>query len=287
MPLVRGGAVDSVLIVGRRADLPFTKADVDQLEEFGAIAALLIRNARLLADAEHTSRAKSNFINLAAHEFGTPISVIRGYVEMLADETLGSIGDRQREPIEAVRSTINDLATRVDQLLAASRLEAGMPAPAPDIHLSSELTGVVRGAIVRARDRARLIDADISADVPSTEIPVQGTERDLGIVLDNLLNNAMTYSHGPARIKVNVEDGEAPRVRVIDSGIGIPVTARERIFDQFYRVDDSDFGYPSGTGLGLYISRRLAERWGGQLYLERSTPGEGSVFTLRLQRRKA
>jgi signal transduction histidine kinase len=286
MPLVRGGEVDSVLIVGRRADRRFTQADVDQLEELGALAALLIRNARLLADAEETSRAKSNFINLAAHELGTPISVIRGYIEMLADETLGPIGARQREPVAAVRSTVNDLASRVDQLLAASRLEAGTSETSFDLHLSAELTGVVRDAIQRSRDRATLIGADISFDVPGVEIPVEGSEHDLGIIIDNLLNNAMTYSRTPAQIRVQVEDGEAPEVKVVDSGIGIPVGARERIFDQFYRVDDAEFGYPSGTGLGLYISRRLAERWGARLFLERSNPGQGSVFTLRLQRQK-
>jgi two-component system OmpR family sensor kinase len=74
---------------------------------------------------------------------------------------------------------------------------------------------------------------------------------------------------------------------VIDNGIGVPEWAKERIFEQFYRVDDVQFGYPSGTGLGLYISRRLAERYGGQLFLERSSPTEGSVFTLRLQRPNA
>ena len=203
---------------------------------------------------------------------------------MLADETLGPMSPRQREPVEAVRSMVNELATRVDQLLAASRLEA---AASLDVRLSAELTGVVRKAVARARDRAMLVGADISAEVPDESIPVEGDERDLGIVLDNLLNNAMTYSRTPARIRVEVVDGEEPAVRVLDAGIGIPVGARERIFDQFYRVDDADFGYPSGTGLGLYISRRLAERWGGRLFVERSEPGQGSVFTLRLMRQKA
>src|SRR2546429_9720051 len=86
MPLVRGGVVESVLIVGRRVDRPFAQSDVDQLEELGAIAALLIRNTPLLAEAESSSRAKSSFINLAAHELGTPISGWRGNTEMVADE---------------------------------------------------------------------------------------------------------------------------------------------------------------------------------------------------------
>jgi len=287
MPLVRGGEVDSVLIVGRRTGTPFSQAEVDQLEEMGAIAALLIRNARLLADAESSSQAKSNFINLAAHELGTPISVIRGYVEMLADETLGPMTSKQRGPMDAVRKTIGELADRVDQLLIASRLEAGMSPAFRARDQATDIAAAVRDAIGRARDRARLIGADIRSEVPEGKMLVEGSARDVGIILDNLLNNALTYSHPPAQVRIEVVDAESAQVKVSDSGIGIPEVARERIFEQFYRVDDAEFGYPSGTGLGLYISRGLAERCGGELILERSEPGEGSVFTLRLRRHTA
>jgi signal transduction histidine kinase len=287
MPLVRGGEVDSVLIVGRRTGTPFSQAEVRQLEEMGAIAALLIRNARLLADAESSSQAKSNFINLAAHELGTPIAVIRGYIEMLADETLGPMTSEQRGPMEAVRKTTGELADRVDQLLIASRLEAGVGHAFPARGQTTDIAAAVQDAIGRARDRARLIGADIHADVPEGKMMVNGSTWDIGIILDNLLNNAMTYSHPPARVRIEVVDGDSAQVKVSDSGIGIPEVAKDRVFEQFYRVDDVEFGYPSGTGLGLYISRGLAERCGGQLILERSEPGEGSVFTLRLKRHTA
>ena len=283
MPFVRAGAVDGVLIVGRRADRPFAQRDVDQLEELSAIAALLIRNARLLAESESTSRAKSNFINLAAHELGTPISVIRGYIDMLADETLGPVSEEQKGPMQSVRTMANDLAVRVDQLLTASRLEAGTPPRLPAMAHAVDLTVAVHEALSRARDRARLIGATLAAEMPSGPVEVAADPRDLAIICDNLVNNAMTYSRPPAEVRVEVvADGEAALLRVTDRGIGIPEHARERIFDQFYRVDDAEFGYPAGTGLGLYISRRLAERHGGALYVERSTPGEGTTFALRL-----
>jgi signal transduction histidine kinase len=287
MPLVRGGTVDGVLIVGRRAERPFGGGDVEQLEELGAIAALLIRNARLRAEAESISRAKSSFINLAAHELGTPISVIRGYIEMLADETLGPMTPGQRGPMDAIRHTSAELATIVEQLLVASRLEADAALPAPIANPVADVCAAARDALRRAEDRARLIAADVKADAPPFPVLIVGAERDIGIILDNLVNNAMTYNRPPVRVVVEVASKEPPEVRVIDNGIGVPEWAKERIFEQFYRVDDVQFGYPSGTGLGLYISRRLAERYGGQLFLERSSPTEGSVFTLRLQRPNA
>jgi signal transduction histidine kinase len=237
-----------------------------------------------LTDAEHASRAKSNFINLAAHELGTPISVIRGYVEMLVDGNFGSVSDAQKRPLEAVRATATELAERVQQLLMASRLEADMPPPADLAAVTSDLTLVVRAAVERSNDRANLIGARITSQVPAQPVAVAGSDRDLGIICDNLISNAMTYTADAARVRVEVSDGESPEVRVSDNGLGIPESAKERIFDQFYRVDNKDFGYPAGTGLGLFISRRLAERHGGELFLERSAPGEGSVFVLRLRR---
>jgi signal transduction histidine kinase len=237
----------------------------------------------MLAESESTSRAKSNFINLAAHELGTPISVIRGYIDMLADETLGPVTAEQKGPVDAVRATAGELAVRVDQLLTASRLEVGSGSRVGAGR--ADLTVAVHEALSRARDRARLIGATLAAEIPSGAVEVAVDARDLAVICDNLVNNAMTYSRAPAEVKVEVvPDGETSLLRVTDRGIGIPEHARERIFDQFYRVDDAEFGYPAGTGLGLYISRRLAERNGGSLFVERSAPGEGSTFTLRLPR---
>ena len=286
VPLVRGGSVDGVLIAGRRSDRPFTHGDVEQLEELGAIATLLIRNSRLLAEAASSSRAKSAFINLAAHELGTPISVVRGYIDMLSDESLGRLSERQRAAVDMVRMTAADLGERVEQLLVASRLEAGVPV-IRDRSPATDIVKAVRDAVDRATPRARLMDAELTTAVPPHPLHVRCSDRDAAVILDNLLNNAMTYSKPPPRARLEVSEGEPVEVRVLDHGIGIPEEARDRIFDQFYRVDDVEFGYPSGTGLGLYISRQLAERNGGDLLLERSEHGQGSVFLLRLARATA
>jgi signal transduction histidine kinase len=285
MPLILAGSVGWVLIAGRRRNDAFNENDVEQLQELGAIAALLIRNARLLSESESLNRAKSNFINLAAHELGTPISVIRGYAEMLADESLGPVTSEQRSPVNTIRSTSTDLAERVNQLLLASRLAAPLQ-PASQQSGRVDLVSVARDAVRRAGDRARLIGAELETESPTGPVEITASERDLATILDNLLNNAMTYSHPPAHIVVQVHDSESPEVRVVDNGIGVPDGDRERIFEQFQRVDNSAFGYPSGTGLGLYISRQLAEGFGGRLFLE-SSDGSGSIFTLRLPAAKA
>src|SRR5207247_10141663 len=94
---------------------------------------------------------------LPTHEFGTPIAVSRGDVDMIADETLGRLTSEQRGPMDAIRATAADLAERVDQLLIASRLEAGVSPQAVDSDATADLGVVVREAVVRAKDRAALM----------------------------------------------------------------------------------------------------------------------------------
>jgi two-component system sensor histidine kinase VicK len=101
-------------------------------------------------------------------------------------------------------------------------------------------------------------------------------------VIDNLINNALTYSSGQPWLKVTVSNEPEPSITVQDRGIGIPPAMQEKVFERFYRIDDTAIGPQPGTGLGLYISRELAERHGGSLKLERSEPGKGSTFKMRL-----
>ncbi|HEY1455040.1 MAG TPA: GAF domain-containing sensor histidine kinase [Candidatus Dormibacteraeota bacterium] len=283
MPLMRGGEVDAVMILGRRHRDAFTDADVDQLRDLGAIAALLIRNARLLTAAESASIAKSNFMNLAAHELRTPLSVINGYVNLLADGSFGAVSEPQQKTLDVVRNKARELNEQVEHLLIAARLESAMedgdPAGTPSV---VDLRDIVREAVDRHAGRASLVGATVVVDLPSSPVRASADVRNVAIIIDNLLNNAMTYSNPPSEVRVQVAAEDRPLVRVMDRGIGIAADQHERIFEQFYRVDNTLFGYPSGTGLGLFISRRLAARSGGELVLERSAPGEGSTFTLRL-----
>jgi len=111
---------------------------------------------------------------------------------------------------------------------------------------------------------------------------VKADREQLGRIVDNLINNALTYTTGPPWVRITVTDSEEPRLTVEDRGIGIASEHRERVFERFFRVDDPSVGPQPGTGLGLYISRELAQRHSGSLVLDRSEPGRGSTFILRL-----
>jgi signal transduction histidine kinase len=175
----------------------------------------------------------------------------------------------------------SELGRLVDDLLLTSRLESGgLPVRAAPV----DLRHLLQAAAERARARLELVGGELQLRLPDEPLQVAADPEHLSRVFDNLLNNALTYGRPgePAwvRLEATVEDGTAA-VAVEDHGRGVPAEMRERIFERFVRADE-DADPRSGTGLGLYISRQLAARHGGRLELERSAPGEGSRFVLRL-----
>lgn len=284
VPLILRGEVIAALVLSRRHDAPFTTEESDRLRELSVISALLLRNARLLDSAQEASTAKSRFLNMAAHELRTPLSVITGYVDMLLSETFGELDARMAPPLRVLADKSLELARQVEKLLVASRLDA---AAGTSMLQEIDLAEAAAQAIQRVEPRADLMRARIGMHLPDVPVPVIADPDDIALVLDNLLNNALTYSEPPPRVSLSLKVDEEVELRVADSGIGIPPEQRERIFEQFHRVENPDFGYPPGTGLGLFISRRLAERNGGSLVVEESEPGRGSVFLLTLVRAQA
>ena len=136
---------------------------------------------------------------------------------------------------------------------------------------------------MRARPRAELNGADIAATLGPDPLQVDADSRQLGRILDNLINNGLTYAARPPRLRVSVTtDGERAVVHVIDNGVGMSEVERVRVFRPFHRGNDPAIGSVPGSGLGLYVSRQLAEANAGKLTLERTELGLGTSFALDL-----
>jgi signal transduction histidine kinase len=235
---------------------------------------------RLYAAANAASEAKSAFLNLAAHELRTPISVLDGYLSMLEDGSLGRAPDSWAVPIQTLKAKTGDLNRIVDALLHASQIQTNV---APVEGQVIDLRNVVGEAIARARPRADLLHADISTKLALHAVLVEADKGELGRVLDNLINNSLSYSVPPARLFIGLStDFQRAEVRVEDTGIGIPEDQREQVFDRFFRGSSPTVNKVPGVGLGLYISRQLAKQHGGSLVVESSTLGVGTVFTLAI-----
>jgi signal transduction histidine kinase len=223
---------------------------------------------RLYAASNAAGEAKSAFLNMAAHELRTPITVLAGYLSMMDEGSLGRAPDSWAVPLQILKTKTSELNRIMETLVKASLID---------------LRNVVEDAVARARPRADLLHADISTKLAIGALPVNADKEELGRVLDNLINNSLSYSAPPARLFIDVSrDSERALVRVKDDGVGIPEAQRDQVFARFYRGANPAVAKVPGVGLGLYISRQLAEHHSGSLVLESSTPEEGTVFTLAI-----
>src|SRR2546421_5240724 len=238
---------------------------------------LLKQSQILFAEAQEASRSKSAFLSMAAHELRTPLSVITGYLSMLQDGTLTP--DKWERPLRVLIGKATELNSIVDDLLTAARIEGGT---VPTDTKTLDLREMARQAIARAEARAGLLRAEMSYYEPDEPVAVNADREQLARIIDNLINNALTYSAGRPWVRLTVVNDEGPALVVEDHGVGIPGDKHDKIFERFFRIDDPGLGPQPGTGLGLFISRELADRHGGSLTLEKSDVGRGSTFVVRL-----
>ncbi len=279
VPVEVAGQPPLVLAMSRRGE-PFSSEGIVMVQTIGNIAALALRNARLLAGMQEAGRVKTDFLNMAAHELRTPLTVIRGYLAMLSDGSFGAPPEGWEATLELLAAKCDDLGRLVDDLLLAARLETGRLVFRRTL---VDLNAVATGAVGRALGEAGHLKADLRLEAHPRPVVVTGDPHFLGRILDGLLANALAFSPDRPwiRVRVGSVDGRGV-VEVEDRGRGIEEQDKERVFERFARLSDAGGGERAGTGLGLYIGRALAERQGGRLRLAWSRPGEGSRFVIEL-----
>lgn len=229
-------------------------------------------------EAENASRAKSEFLSVMSHELRTPLNAIVGYVDLLEAGIGGNLSPEQRRHLGRVRRSTQHLVFLVDQVLSLTRIEVGaeeIVAELVDVgELVREASGLVEALVVRE-------GLDLRAVVPDDPVLVKTDAGKVRQILLNLLSNAVKFTR-EGFIEVRVErDEDDVLVKVEDTGVGIEASDLDRIFDPFTQVDPTTTRRVGGTGLGLPVSRELAHLLSGEITVE-STPGRGSVFTLRL-----
>ncbi|WP_406660811.1 PAS domain S-box protein [Methanolobus sp. ZRKC3] len=224
-------------------------------------------------------RMKDEFLSNVSHEFKTPLTSIQGYSQLISDGTLGDVNEQQRKAVETVIRNSERLRRLVDSLLYLSRAQAGKIRYSFD-HL--RIADVIDNSIQDIALQAESKNITIKKDVPD-ELPVITADKDkLMDVFINLIDNAIKFTpeNGTITVSSNV-DGESLHLSVKDTGIGIPESKIPNLFQRFYQIDSSVKRKYGGTGLGLYICRKIVEDHGGNIWVE-STEGEGSTFHIML-----
>lgn len=235
-------------------------------------------------------REQAEFISTASHEMRTPVASIEGYLGLALNPATATIDEKARDYIQKAQSSAQHLGRLFQDLLDVSKAEDGRMTNNPGVVDMVEFVGtVVEGLKPKADEKGlRFLykPATVAEANERTIAPVFYTHVDndhLREVVSNLVENAIKYTL-QGDVIVNIEGDETHvSVSVQDSGIGIPTEDIPHLFQKFYRVDNTDTREIGGTGLGLYLSRRLAELMGGQIKVE-SEYKKGSTFTLELPR---
>jgi two-component system, OmpR family, phosphate regulon sensor histidine kinase PhoR len=268
---VRGELVCYTRADGRRYDLITNSAPLRDASGAisGAIAAY--EDVTALSDAE---RERTAFFAMASHELKTPVTAVRGQIQLAMRFFQRGSTDMVSGALERADAQTTRMAALIDDLLDAARLDVGQ---FDVVFAPTDVAEVVAASIARLRPIAD--DRVLRVDLPDEVVLVNADARRLAQVFDNLVVNALRHGgRGDVVVSVGTEGGHAI-VRVRDHGPGIAAEDRDRIFQRFYRSESARA--TPGTGLGLYVSREIARLHGGDLSLESTSPG-GTVFRLSL-----
>ncbi len=272
-------------LVRTLADLRTRQHELDRLNQeledtnrgVVALYAELDEKAERLRQAD---AMKSRFLSHMSHEFRTPLNSILALSRILLDQQDGPLEGEQIRQVEFVRAAARDLTELVNDLLDLAKVEAGKTEVRRARLDARNLLGALRGMM-----RPLLADSSVTLVIEDPAAPVElvTDERRVAQILRNLVSNALKYTErGFVQVALASNDTEI-EFSVSDTGIGIAPEHQEHIFSEFGQLETPLHRRQKGTGLGLALSRRLAELLGGTLVVT-SEVGEGSVFTLRLPR---
>lgn len=280
----RAGILGALVIAANDPDRQMTDEKLPLAELLAERAALAIENAKLYTEQvearrklEDMSRLKDEFLSIASHELRTPVTSIKGYTQLA--KTLITEGDlgTSKEYLEIAIDQIDRMSRLILELLDVSRIETGrLDIRREPIDWAEFVADVV------SHHHATIGERRISIELPPIHRRVEGDRDRLEQVLENLLENAVKYSPGESEVNVTITDvDERVLTSIRDRGIGIPTDELNQVFERFHRgrqVSSSNYG---GLGLGLYITRQIVERHGGQIWVE-SVEGLGTTFTFSL-----
>jgi len=281
VPIRREVQVIGLIILESTSD---SQGNLDFLNRLSDNAAIAISNAQLFAEVERANLAKSEFVSFVAHELKNPMTSIKGYSELLAAGSVGQINEMQANFLSTIRANVQRMSALVSDLNDNAKIEAGqLRLEYKPVQLEEVVDEVVRSTKRQVDDKKQGIDLLLPEKLPS----VWADQTRVAQVLTNLVSNAHKYTPEGGRIIVGAESTfnqwdpagarEVVHLWVRDNGIGISIEDQAKIFQKFFRSDDSKAREAPGTGLGLNITKSLVEMQGGRIWFD-SEYRKGTTF---------
>ena len=300
MPLMREGAVFGYLALGEHQGRGYTRRDVKILGTVADELTIAIQNAlsvqqvkdinanleqRIdMATAElRTSNArlrrvdatKDEFISMASHQLRTPLTSIKGYLSMVLEGDVGKIAPAQRKVLEEAFISSERMVHLIHDFLNVSRLQTGKFMLEKS---QIDLTKLVKEEVDALEGVAKSRGISIVYQTPPREVRVNVDETKLRQVLINYIDNALYYSPVGSEVTVKLKQlAERVELAVVDAGIGVPKEEQAQLFGKFYRASNARKHRPDGTGVGLYLARKIIAAHGGDVVFH-SREGRGSTF---------
>ena len=278
--------LDRVLRTGQPANLEIRRARPEEqilearLASSGGHGQGVLMVLQDITRARKLEQMRTDFVSNVTHELRTPLTSINGFAETLLE---GALDDPEtaRHFVGIIKRESEHLGRLIEDILDLSRIEGGKWKVKKEwLHLA-ELAEETAG---RLASKAESLGVDLRLEMPADLPAIQGDPGRLAQVMLNLVDNALKYTPAGGSVTVAAEDlGQSVRVKVIDTGAGIPKIDLPRLFERFYRVDKARSRATGGTGLGLSIVKHIVEAHGGTVGVE-SEIGKGSTFYFTLPR---
>ena len=261
----QSGSVLGGLFFGHPKRAMFTAEHEDLVAAIAAQAAIALDNAKLYAEINALNSKKDQFIGFASHELKTPLTTIKGYLQLAKADAISP-----QDAYAKIDKQVARLEAIVSDLLDISRIQAGK------MDLDFQKTSV-QDMVTESIESVDCSKHVLQEESPSEDITVTADRGKIIQVIVNLLSNAVKYSDAATLITITTQTlGDEVELIVSDQGIGIPAEHLANIFNQFYRVNSGNTK-AKGMGLGLFISKEIMEAHAGKLWAE-SEPGKGSSF---------
>lgn len=241
----------------------------------------LEQSSREIAKLAEEKNRFLRFLGIAAHDLKAPLAAIQSYIGVMLGGFSGKLTEKQQTMLQRSGFRITELLNLISDLLDIPRIETGqLVQEMKEISLRQ----VVRNCLEDQRKLAKEKGVKLKVELPETLPKIRGSSPRLQQVINNLVNNAVSYTtEGTITLKVREEDNDI-YVEVMDTGIGIPLEDLRRVFDDFFRASNVE---TKGTGLGLSIAKRIVESHGGKIWVESPCPENniGSKFTFTLPKK--